>query len=66
MPATSAKNMLLSPATNALYGDGDALTEQLNQQDIERRKKLLQGMSKGYDPNQMSAAVSALGLAGHA
>jgi len=65
MPAVSAKNYPLSPAGADLglnadgFGLGDSLTEQLDEQETERKKKLLG--QKQATLNTSTAAMMLLG-----
>ena len=65
MPMMNPKNMALSPATSDL-GLGDQLKTQLDIQEEERKKKLLQASGKGQTLGgllgQPTSAVNALGL----
>lgn len=63
MPATSAKNLPLSPAGADLGlnagGLGEDMTQQLQEQETQRKKKLLGQPTSALDPT--SAAFMLLG-----
>ncbi len=55
MPAPSAKNLLLTPAFQSL-GLGDQLVQQVDDQEEERKKKLLQ-LNQPGNPFQNASSV---------